>query len=78
MKKSFHVAGYSTCKPFQQARKALQGLEAVYPDLYTVTVDECKILRFLTKNLIYWLSLVTILRLSCLDDPFSRCPLSVS
>lgn len=41
MVKQFYIAGFSTCKPFQQTRNALLGLKAIYPEEFEVTVHEC-------------------------------------
>jgi hypothetical protein len=42
MKYHLHVSGYSTCSAYVQAKKALLGLTAIYPDDFSVTVDERK------------------------------------
>ncbi len=41
-RKNVVVSGYATCKAYQQARDALLGMKALYPNEWTVEVKECK------------------------------------
>jgi thioredoxin/glutathione reductase (selenoprotein) len=41
-KKNLHISGWTGCGAFQQAKQALLGMKAIYPQEFAVDVQECK------------------------------------
>lgn len=41
IKKCFNVAGFRTCGAYQTAKSAVQGLNTIFPSIYSVILHEC-------------------------------------
>jgi hypothetical protein len=40
--KNLYLSGFASCGAFKQAKQALTGLQAIFPNEFAVTVHECK------------------------------------